>query len=1101
MLRLVLRFFIDQHKAVNLGFILVIIAGILTFIYGRKEGFPNVPLNIITITTHYLGASADLVEELVTNKIEDNIDSINGHKRITSYSSEGRSVVTFEVADHTTRTDTEISNDIETAISPLEFPANVLPPIIKVLNFENTEINIVAGFISKSKAIEDIEAIKSIANRFRNDVRKIPGIGLIEFEDYPKLEIWIEIKPEQLRLYELELNNVVNVIRTHNLDVSAGKINLGGKEFFIKTTKQYSSLTDIENTIIRGNDTGQDILLKDIASVRWSEEALTSYKRYKEMSGVWLNIYKANKGDAITVSKNVKKLLASYQNYGLIPAGVQVITIDDLADSIRNNLVLLASNAVIGLVLIFSSMILFFNFRVAFLTVLGIPFSFCLGVIIMYALGLTINVVSIFGMIIVVGMIVDDAVIIAENVYTHTEKGLPSYEAALTGTTQMLIPIIAITATTILAFLPLMTLPGIVGDVIVTLPQTVIIVLFCSLIECLIVLPGHLAHSKFDTARAYLHEYATANLSLYKILQQWIINIKIHLHNLYMKWHKIWTSKIIKKPLPYQSKPLHWYAYITDLYTRLLTQIFKKPIIAACGLIFILTAASMLMIRNIPFVFFPGDAKYIIANIETDKYNRLVATEKIIDMAEKEIRSSTPARYVTDITSTVGSDGTVNNYEYKLYQPYIGSVRITLDTTIRKNDKTIVRNVKKAIDSIPGITQSTVSIVKGGPPVGKPIDIYVKGSRNADVITAAAEVHAFVKTLPNLIFIDSSYETGKEIVNIKPNENLASILDVNLNHIAATVSNAFAKNASTTITSLKEFSNNERNIDLIVKYAEDNEKIIEDLYNTPILNQRGNHIPLKNFSKIDFEKSSSLLIKEDGDFYISISAFLIDETSLDHNAATLAERIREKFPAWQQQFPTVSFVFKGQQEAEAEQSVSLIRAVLIALFSIYFVLTIVFKSYLQPLIVMSIIPLGFVGIVFGLFVTHTPIGLMPFLGGIALIGIIVNDSLIMVDKINRLRQQHKMNLIAATIEGARSRMRPILITSFTTIVGIMPLAYGFAGYDPYLGDMAISLMWGLILSTTLLLVLLPLFYVIIDNFIKLLYGFFNKEYPPTNPYK
>ncbi|BBM88997.1 hypothetical protein COTS27_00684 [Spirochaetota bacterium] len=1059
-----IRFFINQHKAINLLLLIVIGFGTLLFLYGRKEGFPNVALNVATIVTIYPGASADLVEELITDKIEEEIQGIDGRDRIISYSSEGRSVIRFEIQSNTTRLDTEIRTDIETAISRIDFPANIRQPIVEVLNFENTTINIVVGFVSKNKEVLSVEAIKSIAKRFRDDVRKIPGVGRVEFEDYPNLEVWVEVDPERLRRYDLELNSVVNAIRARNLNMSAGKVNLNGKEFFIKTTKEYTSLEDIENTIIRGNDSGQHVFLKDIASIRWEEEELTSYKRYKEMSGVWLNIYKSSKGDSITISKAVKELIATYEQTGLIPKETETIAIDDLATSINGSLNILSSNATIGLIFIFLCMIIFFNFRVTLLTVLGIPFSFCLGIIIMYTLGLTLNIVSMFGMIIVLGMVVDDAIIVAENVYAHAEKDLSAYKAALVGTREMVVPVLAVVSTTILAFLPLTTLPGILGDVLSTIPQTVIIMLFCSLLECIIVLPGHLAHTKHKTTRVH--------------------------------------NKITDKTNPAVAKPKRqWFVYINNRYAIFLEKTLRKPVLVASIFIFILISASAIMLRTIPFVFFPGDAEYIVVNIETDKSNRLRQTEKIIDIAEREIRTVTPSNYVIDITSTVGADGTIDADEYKLLQPYIGSVRITLDTTIKKDDDAILNDVKAAISDIQGITKSSVSVIKGGPPVGKPIDIYIKGSQNADVVAASKEVLAFVNTLPNLTSITSSYEEGKEIVNINPSEALSSILNVNLNTAATTVSNAFAENTTTTITTLDEYSRNERNVDLIVKYAENEEKLVEDIYNTPVRNQLGLNIPIKSFSSIEFEKSSTLLSKENGEFYVSISAFLIDETSLEYDASTIAELITEKIPAWKEKFPLISFAFKGQQEEEQEQSTSLIRALFLAVFSIYFVLTVVFKSYLQPLIVMSIIPLGFVGVILGLFLTNTPIGLMSFLGGIALMGIIVNDSLVMVDKINRFRRTSHMSLIEATVEGARSRMRPILMTSLTTVVGITPLAYGFAGYDPFLGAMAISLMWGIILSTTLLLLLLPLFYVILDNLMNFIYRLLNKKYTIAEPHE
>ncbi|BBM88998.1 hypothetical protein COTS27_00685 [Spirochaetota bacterium] len=1054
-----IRFFINQHKALNLVFLLVIGFGILLFIYGRKDDLPNISLNLATIETSYPGAPADIVEQLVTDKIEEEIQGIDGRSSVISHSSEGRSVIYFEIQSNTTRLETDIRSDIETAISRINFPADVQQSVIEFLTFENIAINLAVGFVSKSKEVNDVETIKSLARSFRDEVRKIDGVGRVEFEDYPNLQVWAEVNPERLRFHELELNTVVSAIRARNLNISAGKVNLDGKEFFIKTTKEYASLEDIENTILRGNDTGQYVYLKDVATVRWAQEELATYKRYKEMSGVWLNVYKTSEGNTIAIVKEVKNLISEYEAAGLIPNKVEVVTTDDLSLYIGNILNILSSNATIGLLFIFLCMVIFFTFRVTFVTIISIPFAFCLGIIIMYALGQTLTSPAMFGMIIVLGMLVDDAILIAENVYAHTEKGLSPYQAAIKGTNEMVIPIFAIVSTTTLAFMAIASLPGDVGEVFNVIPITVIIMLLCSLLECLVILPGHLAHSKPQATSPHNSAPAT-------------------------------TTVHAKK-----TSGRRWFIYVNARYKTFLETILKRPILVTSGFVLVLASASAIMFGTVSFVFFPGEAEYIVADIKTSKYNRLVQTEKIIDEAERRIRAVTPPEYVIDIISSVGADGTVDGDEYKLQQPYIGSIRVAMGGPANRDDEAILADIKAAISDVPGITSSIVTILKDGPPVGKPIDVYVKGSRITDTVTAAREVEAYIKSLPNLTSIDSSYDEGKEVVNINPSERLSSILNINLTSAAATISNAFADNSSTAITTLGEYSQNERNVDLVVKYTEDDKKLVQDIYNTPVRNQLGLNIPIKNFATVEFEKSGTLLSKEDGEFYISVSAYLVDEKSLDYNSSTLASMITDKIPEWEEKFPFISFEFKGQQEEEEEQSEALSFGLLIALFSIYFVLTIVFKSYIQPIVIMSIIPLGFVGVLFGLAITSTPLGLTPFLGAIALMGIIVNDSLVMVDKINRLRRVDKMSLIEATVEGARSRMRPILMTSITTVVGITPLAYGIAGHDPLLGDMAIALMWGIILSTPLLLIILPLFYVILDRLMSFIYRrFFKKEY-------
>ncbi len=496
-----------------------------------------------------------------------------------------------------------------------------------------------------------------------------------------------------------------------------------------------------------------------------------------------------------------------------------------------------------------------------------------------------------------------------------------------------------------------------------------------------------------------------------------------------------------------------------------------------------------------PFVFFPGEAESIIVDIETPTYNNLAATAKVLDKAEASIAANT-GDYVVDIVSTVGQDSTFDNVPD--FQSYLGYIRVFLDTSRDESDDELTALIEDSIKATPGMVSYSVKPLKGGPPAGKPIDVYVTGKNISTILAAAKEVNVFITKLPNTASVSTGYKDGKQGISVLPDETLASIVNVNLRDIATAVSNAFANESSLSITSLSSFSTNDDEVELIVKYITNETKTLNDINNTPIPNQRGFMIPLESIAKLDYTTNSGRLIKEDGKLYISVSALLKDQNDRQNSATALVAQIKEQIPLWQAAHPAVDFELKGEQEEQQELIIGTIRALLLAIFGIYFVLTVIFKSYVQPLIVMSIIPLGFVGIVIGLFITGTPIGLMPFLGGVALMGIIVNDSLVMVDKINRLQREKKLNVFDAVVTGAKSRIRPILMTSITTVVGIAPLAYGLLGEEPFLAPMAIALMWGLMISTLLLLILLPAFYLLIDRFMKFIYRLFKREYSIGN---
>ncbi|BBM88996.1 hypothetical protein COTS27_00683 [Spirochaetota bacterium] len=1092
-----IKFFINQYKAVNLLVVLIIGFGIYTFITGQKEGFPNVGLDQIIISTTYPGASADDVKKLVTDKIENEIDGIEGAERITSFSSESLSIINFEIDASVDKSNSEILDDIKSAVDTVTFNEDVEEPRIRELDFAAVMPNIAVGFIGDG----DLEEIKAVAKRFKADAKKIPGVSKVNFSGYRDLQIWVEVNPQKIQLYELELASVINAIRTQNVNLPAGKIKLSGKELFIKTTKEYQTIEDIENIVIRGNDSGNYIFLRDVADVKWAYEEITSYKKSQGKQTLWLNIYKTSKGDSITITKEVKNLIEEYKTSGLLPSNISTTTADDIAFYVDRRLSVLSSNATVGLVLVLLCMVIFFNLRVTLWTMLGIPFSFCLAIIIAYGFGMTLNLMTMFGLIIVVGMIVDDAIIIAESIYSHVERGVPFYEAAIIGTKEMTIPVIAIIATTTIAFLPLVTLPGIFGDVLGIIPKIIIITLLCSLIECLFILPGHLAHIKNRSPA--LHEntngggaakISTALPTAYPPKKNNLFTrIVMFLFRRTKQQSPVPVTQTYEATQKTPKKQRRWFIALNNSYEKLLERIVKRPIVTATSFMVILLSVAFILGRQVPFVFFPGEAESIFIDIETPSYNDLEATEAIIDSVEAELRETLRDEPdIINIVSTTGQDSTHNDVPN--YQSYLGFLRVFLDVSRTKTDDELSDRLETVMQDISGISAYKITLLKGGPPAGKPVDIYVSGDQLEDIIVGSEEVYQFIKTLPNTRSHATTYEQGKDELNVTPNPLRSSALNINLTDVANSVWFAFSGTSSTTVTSLSSYSTNDDEVAIVVKYRENNEDVITDINETYVRSQSGRTIPLQNISDLQFQKSSVRLVQEDNELFISVNALLKDQKDIKYNANVLSAMIEEKIPEWESKYPTLDFSIQGEQLEQKELSAGITRALTMAFTGIYFVLTIIFRSYVQPVIVMSIIPLGFIGIVIGLFLTGTPVGLMPFLGGVALMGIVVNDSLIMVDKINKLRRKEGLPVRQAVVQGAKARMRPILMTSLTTVVGITPLAYGLIGQEPFLAPMAIALMWGLIVSTFLLLILLPAFYLIMDIALTSLYRLFNKEY-------
>ncbi len=1036
-----IRFFISQSKALNLFVLLVMVFGVFTFITGQKDGFPNIGSDRITISTSYSGVSADEIKTLITEKIEKAVQNIAGKEEIRSYSVEGSSVVIFEVDSSAGFESKKVLKDIKSAvdIEKKNLPLDADEPNVRQIQFSRSVVNMVIGFVSSGST----EELRRIVDIFEQDAKKISGVGRVEKSGYAEAEIRVTLIPSKMQEFNIQIEQVSLALAANNISLPAGKFFLGDEEFFLKTTKQYASVSDIENTVIQANDNGNFIRLNHVAELSLSYQEQSVIRRSYGKEGIWVSIYKLETGDTIRISKEIRALLERYRHahLNLLPKYVDIVYSSDLSFYVKRRLQVLTSNATVGLFLVFLCLILFYDYRISLWTLLGIPFSLCLAVLIMYAIGLTLNLITMFGFIIVIGMVVDDAIVVSENIYARVEKGETFYEAAASGTSEILIPVFAMIATTILAFLPLITLPGTLGKVLSFIPLVVCITLLCSLVECVFILPGHLAHIK--DRKQQLPQSSLASASK--------------------------TKKI-----------RGWFQYVLVFYTNFMRNMLKKPLLSYGLFCILMLSATWLLRSRISFVFFPSTTESILVDLVTKTGNSLLDTTLIVDAAEEKVRTSS-GEYVLEIISTVGRDGGSHYGRRSQNQSHLGNLRINLDTKRKISNKEIIRNVEDSLSNIPGLLRAEVRQRRGGPHVGSAAEIFVFAQDINTMIKAAKAVEVFLAELKNLGSVTSSYRLGQQELIVQPEEHTLAVLGIDVYSIASTVKNVFSGSEATVINSLPYDGYLHDDVSVFVEYPSNKEsENTASLLETEVLAKTGNAIALKNFATLDETRSSSRLTSENSLSYLIISADLEDPKSLEYGSPYLYKALEKQISFFEAEFPGTQYQILGQKSRQDELNTSSLRALFLALFGIYFVLTILFRSFIQPLIIMSIIPFAFMGIIIALALNKVSLGLMPFLGAIALTGIVVNDSLVMLYKINSLRAEGK-ELLEATLEGASLRFRAIVMTSITTIVGVFPLAYGILGKEPFLAPMAITIVWGLAASTFLLLFMLPTLYVLVEK--------------------
>ena len=1034
-----IEFFIRQHKAVNLVVILIIVVGVNYFINGQKESFPKIGLDIVVISTVYPGASADEVDVLITKKIEDAINGVDGRKRYYSTSTEGLSVITFEVDTDSGANVADVVQDIKDEIDLIksDLPSGIKEdPFVREISFGSSQ-PIIEVVISGSENINQ-ERIKNIINEFRREVRSIEGVGRATRGDYQKTQVWVRVNDETLRDKNIEIEEVANAISLGNVSLPAGQVDLEDGQVLIKTSRTYEDVEQIKNRILRSNDAGQVVRVRDVAEVGIAYEELEDYSRIDGRNAYRVLVYQQDNGDIIDIANGTKGLIEKYREKY---SDIKIFYVNDVSFYVERRLRILAQNASIGLILVFLCLILFFDFKVTFWTTVGIPFSFCLAIIVTYSLGITLNLMSMFGFIIVIGLIVDDAIIVSENIYRRRELGEGLLSASINGAKEMFVPILAITATTVVAFLPLSTLPDVFGKVLGILPKVVIITMLASFVECLLVLPGHMAN----------------------------INAK--------------------KDRKSKQQTRRWFFKVRNFYGKLITFLLRHPKKSLTVFLFGCIFLAGFMIQRIPFVFFPGAAEVIKINVETKLSNGLPQTEEIIDEMEKKIRENFSGDF-RELISTIGvirNDGGPPKT-----RTYLGSIAFTIDPDTSKTERELVKELNKELGSFEGVEKLQIRVRRGGPPQGNPVQVDIYGDDLEEIKLAADELEGFIKAITNTRSVQTTYEKGKEEIEVKFDEAKTGVLGINSFNLANVVRTAFEGNLATTINSFPGFK---EEVEILVKYNEDKDLKLSDIRNLKIKNNQGERIPLKNFASINFKESVGKVEREDGNAYLSVTGQLEDARSKDYNSSKINALLStEIIPQMQTKYSDLTFKLGGEQENTSNLQRGAIVAMALSLFGVFFILTCVFKSYTQPFIIMTIVPFSFVGVVIGLFVNSVPLGLMPMLGMVALIGVVVNDSLVLVDFVNRLRAGG-MPLMEAVIEGSKSRLRPILMTSITTVLGLMPLAYGIAGKEPFLAPMAMAFMWGLMFSTFVLIFVLPNLYLIFDNVLNFIYTkIFKSEY-------
>ena len=1030
-MRNLIKYFIKYPIASNVIMLLIIIFGTMGLSNLRKTFFPERTSKLITVQAVYPGASPLEIEQMVTLKIEDNLDGITGIKRVTSKSSENTSNVTIEINNDANNQ--FVLQDIKNAIDRISsFPNQMESPSIFLMENLNPAISFaINGAVS-------LRQLKDVAEEIEDDLKALEGISKTKISGYPIEEIEISVRENDLKRLNITFNEIDKAIKSENIDITGGTIKTSEENYKIRSNNKNYKDSEIEKIIVKKIN-NSIIQIKDVANVDriWKDEA--NRKFFNDKKGVVIEVFNTNNEDISIVASKTRAYLESFN---AINKDIQADVIKDDSIIIEQRIALLTKNGVIGFILVLIILSLFLNPSLALWVAVAIPISFGGMFILASFFGITLNVISLFGMIIVIGILVDDGIVIAENIYQRYENGEDPYNAAINGTMEVLPAVFSAILTTIVAFSLFFMLDGMLGDFFPEMGFVVIGTLIFSLIEGAFILPAHIAHSN-----------ALKGINPNK-------RIKI----------------ILDKSTSILDKIKHKY-YVPALNFSI-NNPFTVILISICLFIVTISAMSAGIIKSTVFPNIEGDN--IVINLKFESGSAESKTVKWINYIEKKVKETNDqlSKEFNDgkslfigIEKSIGNTKAVDQWAPGTTQSSEkSSLNIILLPSEERSIGTseITKYLKDAVGEIPG-TESLSFAVAG--PFGKPIEIALFSDDNNELNNAVGVLKDKMNNLNVLKNIQSSDQKGLKEIQLTL-KNKAYQMGLSTSDILNEIRKGFYGLESQRL----QIGTDE--VKIWIRYSKEDRNSIYDLENMRI-KLSGNSFLVSDLTDIEIKRGLISIDHLYGKRSVQINADLLNP-KID-NPITITSEIEEFINSnIKTMYPSIKYSVEGQIRSQAETGNSLKYSGPIVLILMLTIILLTFRSFLQTLAVFVLIPFGFIGVGWGHFIHDFQLSMFSYFGMIALIGILVNDSLVFISKFNS-NLKSGMLFNDALITTGMSRFRPIILTSVTTIAGLAPLIFEKQLQAQFLIPMAIAIAYGLVMATLLTLIFLPAMLKIINK--------------------
>ena len=1045
----IINWFVNNTVAANLSMVIIIVSGIFTIPNLDLEVFPSIEPQVITVSVAYPGASPSDVEEAICIPIEENLQGLEGVKKISSNSSENSGTVTIELLPEVDRK--EALADVKAQVDAIDnLPLDAERPVVKQ--------GVVVGEVM-SVAVSgnlDDESLLNITKEIRDEITSLPGITLTAIKGNKPREISIEVSESSLSKYSLSFDQVSNAIRSSSLDIPGGSVETSIGEILIRSKGQSYSKFDFEKIPILARPDGTILLLGDIAEVVDGFSDIDLEQKFNNEKALLITVFRVGKQNALDISSSVTSYISDKQKQ--LPNGISITPWNDESKLLRGRIDLMLKNAYFGLLLVVIVLALFLKPRLAFWVSLGIPISFMGGFWLLPLAGVSINMISLFVFILVLGIVVDDAIIVGENIFMWRERGLNSVEAAKKGASQVATPVIFAVLTTMATFSPMLSVAGEIGKIWKIIPSVTIAVLIWSLFESLTILPAHLAH---------IQDKPIKNKLLNRLGKRW----------------ELFQSYLIKGLDDFKNK----------IYLPVLKKALSKRIttISVAISIFFLTV-GYIGGGWIKFTFFPAlEADVVIGILEYPAGTPVSITSKGLNDLEKsaqKLKKQLDEEFPGEIIF-LNDLATVGDQPFRLRTSQgPGSLNLSffashlaeyvLELSPGENRVISAAEVAKRWRELTGPIQGVkdLSFSSTFISAGDPINFQLTGTDIVDLQEATMIIKEEMASYNGVFDIKDSFSSGKDEMKLSLRDE-AKNYGLNNVYLANQVRQAFYGEE------VQNFQRGRDQVKVMLRYPKNERRSIGNLENMEIRTPQGQEIPLKQVAQMTMTKGFSSISRVDRQRSVNITADV--DLSVTSSNEVISSLVTNEFPKILRDYPSVGYSLEGEQREQSENLASIGRNFIIALFVVYALLAIPFKSYFQPLVVMTAIPFGLTGALIGHIIMGIDFSMISLIGIVALSGVVVNDSLVLVDFINKYRKEGGNTAFKAAMLAGPRRFRPIILTSITTLVGLLPLLLEKSIQAKFLIPMAVSLAFGVLFATLITLILVPTSYLVLEDFLNL----------------